>query len=71
MWVLMIREMRVNLLLLVGGRSRRLLLLKDFRDKAAATKAKARVDHLQVAYLLGLTIGLGRKYVIITINLDT
>ena len=47
MWVLLkLREMRVNLLLLARGRSRRLLLGKDFNDRAATTKAKATIDHL-------------------------
>ena len=43
--LLKIRGRRVNLLLLVRERSRRLLLRKDFRDRAVTTKAKARVDH--------------------------
>ena len=44
--LLKLREMRVNLILLAWERSRRLLLRKDFRDRAATTKAKATVDHL-------------------------
>ena len=48
MQVLKIRGMRVNLLLLARRRSKRLLLRKDFKDRVAATKAKVRVDHLQV-----------------------
>ena len=55
MRVLNIRRRRVNLILLARGRSRRLLLCKDFRDKGAATKAKARADQLQVVDLSGLT----------------
>ena len=53
---LKIRGRRVNFLLLARGRSRRLLLHKDFKDRAATTKAKAkaRVDHLQVADISGL-----------------
>ena len=45
--LLKIRRKRVNLLLLARGRSIRLLLFKDFKDRATATKAKARVDHFQ------------------------
>ena len=73
MRVLKIRGRRVNLPLLTRGRSRSILLHKDFRDKAAATKAKARarVDHLQVTDLSGLTTSLGREYVTTAINLDT
>ena len=53
--VLKIRRRRVNLILLARGRSRRLLLCKDFKDKAATTKAKARSNQLQVVDLSGLT----------------
>ena len=56
MWVLLkIRGRRVNLFLLARGISIRLLLRKDFRDKVAATKAKAKANHFHVADLLGLT----------------
>ena len=47
--LLKIRGKRVNFLLLARGRSRRLLLRKDFRDSSAAMKAKD--DHLQVPYI--------------------
>ena len=40
-----IRESRANLLLLVQGRSRGLLLHKVFRDRAMVIRAKARVNH--------------------------
>ena len=53
--LLKIKGKRVNLLLLARGRSKRLLLHKDFKDRAATTKAKARVDHLQVADISVLT----------------
>ena len=69
--VLKIRGRRVNLLFLAWGRSRRLLLRKDFKDRAATTKAKAKVDHLQVVDLSRLTASLGREYVTIAISLDT
>ena len=45
MRVLKIRGMRANLLFLAQGRSRGLLLRKGFKDRAAAIKAKARVNH--------------------------
>ena len=45
MRVLKIRGGRVNLLLLAQGRSRRLLLYEGCRDKAAAIRAKVRVNH--------------------------
>ena len=38
---LKIRGKRVNLLLLIQGRSRRLILHKDFRDRVVAVRAKA------------------------------
>ena len=53
------------------GRSRRLLLRNDLRDRAVATKAKARVDHLQVVDLSGLTANQGRGHASIAISLDT
>ena len=62
---------RVDLLLLARGRSRRLLLCKDFRDKAAAIKAKAKDDHLQEADISRLTASQGRGHVTIAISLDT
>ena len=65
---LKIRGKRVNLLLLARGRSRRLLLLKDFWDRTAA--AKARVDHLQVENILGLTAIQGKGHVTIAISLN-
>ena len=65
-----IRGTRVNLFLLTWGRSRRLLLCKDFRDKAVVTKAKVRVDHLQVADISGLIANQGKGHVTIAISLD-
>ena len=71
MWVLLkIKGRRVNLLLLARGKSRRLLICKDFKDRATTTKAKVRVDHFQVADLSGLTISLGRGHVTTAISLD-
>ena len=45
MRVLKIRGRRDNLLLLSQGRSKGLLLLKGFKDRAMAIKAKARVNY--------------------------
>ena len=69
--LLKIKGMRVNILLLARGRSKRLLLRKDFRDRVTATKTKAKADYLQVADLSGLTASQGRDHVTIAINLDT
>ena len=66
-----IRGRRVNLLLLARGKSKRLLLRKDFKDEIVATKAKARADHHQVADLSGLTTSQGRGHVSIAISPDT
>ena len=71
MRVLKIKGRRANLLLLAQERSRRLLLCKDIKDRATTTKAKARVDHLQVVDLSRLTTSLGREYVTTAISLDT
>ena len=54
MRVLSIRGRRVNLLLLAQGRSKRLLLRSDFRDRAAAITAKAKVDYPKVGDTSGL-----------------
>ena len=69
--MLKIKGRIANLLLLARGRSRRLLLRKGFRDRIAAIKAKARVNHLQMADILGLTASQGRDHVTIAISLDT
>ena len=53
------------------GSTRRLLLRKDFKDRAAATKVKARVDHFQLVDLSGLIASLGRGHVTNVISLDT
>ena len=49
-----IRGRRANLLLLVQGRSRGLLLCRVFRDKAAAIRAKARVNDPKMGDTSGL-----------------
>ena len=71
MRVLKIRGRRANLLLLARGSSRRLLLRKGFKDRIAAIKAKARVNHLQMTDISGLTASHGRDHVTISISLDT
>ena len=53
MRVLEIRKERANLFLLAQERNRGVLLCKGFRDKAAAIKAKARVDHPKVGDISG------------------
>ena len=45
MRVLVLKGRRVNSLLLAWERSRGLLLREGFKDKAAATRAKARISH--------------------------
>ena len=74
MWVLKIRGRRVNLLLLAHlflltqRRSIRLLLRKNFRDKAMTIRAKAKVNHPKMG---GLLASQGRGYVTIITSLDT
>ena len=52
MWVLKIRGGRANLLLLSQERNRGVLLCKGFKDRVAAMRAKARVDHPKVGDIL-------------------
>ena len=66
-----IRGRRANLLLLVQGRSRGLLLCRVFRDKASTIRAKARVKHPKMGGILGLLATQGRGHVSIAISLDT
>ena len=54
MRALEIRERRANFLLLAQGRSRGLPLLKDFRDKVATIRAKAKVNHPKIGDTSGL-----------------
>ena len=54
MRVLVIRGRRVDSLLLVRERSRGLLLHEGFRDKVAATRAKAKISHPNMGDTLGL-----------------
>ena len=54
MRVLVIRGRRVDSLLLARERSRGLLLHEGFRDKATATRAKAKISHPNMGDTLGL-----------------
>ena len=71
MRVLKISRRRANLLLLAWGRSRGLLLHKDFRDRVTAIRAKARVNHPRVGETSGFLTSQGRGHVSIATNLDT
>ena len=63
MRVLKIRGKRANLLLLVQGRSRGLILRRVFRDRAATIRAKARVNHPKMRDTSGLLASQGREHV--------
>ena len=54
MRVLVIRGRRVDSILLARERSRGLLLHEGFRDKATATRAKAKISHPNMGDTLGL-----------------
>ena len=69
--MLKIRGGRANLLLLTQGRNRGVLLRKDFKDKAAAIRAKARVDHPKMGDILGYLANQCREHVFIATSLDT
>ena len=68
--MLMLRGKRINLLL-APGRSRRLLLLTNLRDRVVDTRAKAKVNHSGVGDTSGLLASQGRECVSIVTNLDT
>ena len=65
----MVRERRANLLL-APGRSIRLLLRTDFKDRAVATKARAKVNHRGVGDTSKLLASQGRERVSVTTGLD-
>ena len=71
MRVLKIRGRRANLLLLAQGISGGLLLRKGFRDRAAAIRAKARVNHPKMGDTSRLLANQGRGHFSIATNLDT
>ena len=71
MRVLVLRGKRVNSLLLSWERSRGLLLFEGFRDRAAATRAKARISHPKMGGTSRLLDKQGRKCVSRATSLDT
>ena len=66
MWVLKIRERRVNSLLLARERSKGLLLRDGFRDRT-----KAKINHPKMRDTLGLLASQGKGHVSIATSLDT
>ena len=71
MRVLVLRGRRVNPLPLAQERSRGLLLHEGFRERVAATRAKARISHLKMGDTLGLLASQGRECVSNATSLDT
>ena len=71
MQVTKIRGRRSNLLLLVQGKSKGLLLCKVFRDRAATIRAKVKVNHPKMGGNSRLLASYGRGRVSIATNLDT
>ena len=71
MRVLVLRGRRVNPLPLARERSRGLLIHEGFRERAAATRAKARISYLKMRDTLGLLANQGREYVSNDTSLDT
>ena len=69
--VLVIRGRRVNSFLLARKISRGLLLREGFRDKAAATKAKARISHPKMEDTSRLLASQGKECVSNATSLDT
>ena len=61
MRVLVIREKRVNSLLLAPEKSKGLLLRKGFRPRVAATRAKAKISHPKMGDTSGLLASQGRE----------
>ena len=60
--MLVIKERRVNSLLLAQERNRGLLLNKGFRGRVAAIKANARIGHPKMGDTLGLLASQGRGH---------
>ena len=54
MQVLVIRGRRINYLLLTQERCKGLLLREGFRDRAATTRAKAKISHPKIGDTSGL-----------------
>ena len=71
MQVLVIRGRRVNYLLLARERSKGLLLREGFKDRVAATRAKARISHPKMGDTSGLLASQSRECVSNATSLDT
>ena len=71
MLVLVIRGRRVNFLLIAWEISKGLLLREGFKDRAAATRAKARISHPRMGDTSGLLASQGRKRVSSATNSNT
>ena len=69
--MLVIKERRINSLFLARERSRGLLLRKGLRDKATATKVKARISHPKMGDTSGILASQGRECVSSATSLDT
>ena len=69
--MLVIRGSRVNFLLLAREKNRGLLLREDFRDRAVATRAKARISYPKMGDTSGLLASQGRERVFSATSLDT
>ena len=69
--MLVLKGRRVNSLILARERSRGLLLRKGFKDKVAATRAKARISHPKMGDPSGLLASQGRECVSSATSLDT
>ena len=71
MRVPMLRGRRVNTLLLAMERSRGLLLCEGFKDRVAATRAKARISNPKMGGTSGLLASQGKECVSKSTSLDT
>ena len=69
--MLVIRGRRTNNLILDRERSRRLLLLKGFRDKVVAPRAKAKINHPNMGGTSGLLASQGKECVSNATGMDT
>ena len=68
--MLVIRGRRANLFL-ASGRSKRLLICTDLRDRAVSTRSMANVNHSGVGDTSGILVSQGREHVSIVTSLDT
>ena len=71
MRVLVLKGRRVNPFPLAREIRRGLLLREGFKDRAEATRAKARISHPKMGDTSGLLASKGRECVSSAINLDT